>query len=77
MIRKIVDRLIKESPKQKQSKECYRCGGKFQMSKNSAKKGHRANKCRSKRKTSIQNSNKSGNTHRLEKSEEAEEECKE
>ena len=47
------------------------------MSKNSAKKGHRANKCRSKRKTSIQNSNKSGNTHRLEKSEEAEEECKE
>ena len=48
-------------------KSCYRC----------RKKGHKANKCRSKRKTSFQNSNKFENTHRLETSEEAEEECEE
>ena len=38
----------------------------------------KANQCRSKRKTSFQNSNKFGNTHRLlETSEETEEECEE
>ena len=71
----------------RQSKECYRCGGQFHDAEKCRykeeecyrchKKGHKANTCRSKRKTSFQNSNKFGNTHRLETSEEAEEECEE
>ena len=74
----------KDPKKPNATRECFRCGGQFHDADKCRykdeecykchKKGHKANKCRRNSKPGGRNGRKSGNTHYMEATEEAEEE---